>query len=237
MNDFIDQFITGGFRPAKDLKRVFGDYERSYGHVLGDKKHSEILDIGCGAGHFLKFLKHKGFMNCIGIDASREMVDYCHQDGEVEVEYVNDVVNYLKDRRKCFDFIFLNDVIEHFTRESISDNLKAVFDSLKCDGKIVIKTGNTATLAGFFLRYKDFTHCLGFTEYSLRQVLLVAGFEDIDIQGNTIEFQWRPKRIARFLGANLITFFYRVYYSFHYGEGGPTIFSKLLIATAKKPSC
>ena len=113
-------------------------------------------------------------------------------------------------------------------------NLQAIYGALKENGQIVIKTGNTATLAGFYLRHKDFTHYLGFTEYSLKQVLLVAGFRDIHVSGNKIQLILKPKRVVRVIAVKIIESLYRLYYALHYGEGCPTIFSKLLIASAHK---
>ena len=140
----------------------------------------------------------------------------------------------LKSHENRYDFIFLNDVIEYFPREEVVENLKAICGALKAGGQVVIKTGNTATLAGFYLRHKDFTHYLGFTEYSLKQVLLVAGFKDINVSGNKIQFILQPKRVVWVVAVKIIESLYRLYYALHYGEGCPTIFSKLLIASAHK---
>ena len=44
------------------------DYEFHYGNFLPTDKGTPILDIGCGAGHFLYYLKKKG---CFILDVFR----------------------------------------------------------------------------------------------------------------------------------------------------------------------
>ena len=234
MKETFDCFISGGFSTGIDLKRAFGDYDHIYGKILKNKRNAAILDVGCGTGVFLKYLDQYGFTNAYGIDISREMIEYCQKSLPGKCEYIESLESFLGQRKNCFDFIFLNDVIEHFPREKVIVHLKTMRDSLKSGGNIVIKTGNSATLAGFYLRFKDFTHFLGFTEYSLRQVLLVSGFKDIELREQKLRFLFRLKRIVRIIGDLIIRNLYRIYYIFHYGDGRPTIFSKLLIAIAKK---
>ncbi|MCR8454597.1 MAG: class I SAM-dependent methyltransferase [Crenarchaeota archaeon] len=51
-------------------------YKRWYGPFLPEDRDARILDIGCGMGHFLYFLKEEGYRNFLGVDISREQVNF-----------------------------------------------------------------------------------------------------------------------------------------------------------------
>jgi 2-polyprenyl-3-methyl-5-hydroxy-6-metoxy-1,4-benzoquinol methylase len=61
---------------------------------VGLQKHHEILDMGCGNGVFVAYLQEKGFRHVIGYDPFVPAFSHL-------------------DKKKKFDFIIANDVIEH----------------------------------------------------------------------------------------------------------------------------
>ncbi len=86
------------------------------------KKEHRILDMGCGNGIFIKYLKSKGYNNCFGFDP-----------------YVKEFSHL--DRTQSFEFIVANDVIEHVV--SPSDFLKECSELLCEDGTIYIGTADS----------------------------------------------------------------------------------------------
>ncbi len=60
--------------------------KRRYGSFLPTDKSSHILDIACGAGAFLYFLKKEGYVNSHGIDLSKEQLDVARRMGITDVE-------------------------------------------------------------------------------------------------------------------------------------------------------
>ena len=73
--------------------------------VVSDKR---ILDVGCGAGHFLCRLALQGYANPIGCDP---FIDK-------DTEYENGVRIYKKSIHEMggeFDYVFMNDSFEHVT--------------------------------------------------------------------------------------------------------------------------
>lgn len=44
---------------------------------LPNEKDTRILDLGCGMGHFLYFLKANGYNNYLGIDFCDENIKFC----------------------------------------------------------------------------------------------------------------------------------------------------------------
>lgn len=65
------------------------------------------LDIGCGTGHWLRYLSENGLSNGFGIDASAECVAIGQQNG-VDIQQT-DFLN-VQDR---FDILFMSHLIEH----------------------------------------------------------------------------------------------------------------------------
>ncbi len=130
--------------------------------------------------------------------------------------------------------IVMNDVIEHIPKNETIETLESVHNSLKDNGTILITTGNITTCYGGYLRYKGFGHEIAYSEYSLRQVLTVAGFKDIVILGNKNPFRPQIKRIAWLLSQKLWFSLLKLIYTIEVGSDAPKIISKLLIAVAKK---
>jgi 2-polyprenyl-3-methyl-5-hydroxy-6-metoxy-1,4-benzoquinol methylase len=156
-------------------------YELNYGHLLPIDRESRFLDIGCGAGNYLLWLRSKGYARLRGLDLSEVAVAHCRSAGLDGVERVADLVEYLLAHRGEFDVITMNDVIEHFTHEEMLPTLGAMLAALRPGGMLLVKTLNMGNLGGIYLRYNDFTHRLGFTEVSLRQVLVAAGFPQVSV--------------------------------------------------------
>ena len=158
-------------------------YEYWYSKFLPINKNSKILDIGCGMGHFIHFLKKKGFTNYLGIDISPEQVEFVKKFVTDKV-LLADAFKFLKDVENEYDVIVMNDVLEHIPKSHIVNLLMLVRKALKGNGVVFIKTVNAANPFNLRGRYIDFTHEVAFTEHSLVQVLKMAGFRVIALFGN-----------------------------------------------------
>lgn len=164
-------------RDERRIETMCREYKLVYGKFLPKDKNARILDVGCGMGHFLVFLKREGYVNSYGIDRSEDMARYAGSVG-CSVECC-DAFDYLKKHKGEFDMVVATDVIEHIERDRTVEFLQLVRESLKDEGKAMIKTFNMLNPLYMHLRYIDFTHATGFNEYSLHQVLDAAGFRKI----------------------------------------------------------
>lgn len=230
--EHFDKYLTTHFNGQRDIKAAYRSYEGDYGSFLPNDKNAAILDIGCGTGVFINYLRSKGYTNVSGVDASREMVDFCSKSGIGSVILVHDLASHLLTMPQTFDLIALNDTIEHFPKEDTVDILKAVRTSLRKGGLLLVRTGNFSTLAGTYLRYKDFTHEIAYTESSLAQVLRMAGFDDIEIRGN----RYYVTGIRSLLRVALLRLWFLVLkavYLVEMGSDSPRICSKLLIGICR----
>lgn len=151
-----------------------------YDPFLPSDKNSKILDIGCGMGQFLLLLKNKGYKNFQGIDLSKEQIDFCKTIGINKIKLI-DAFDFLKDKNEVYDFIIANDFIEHIEKNKILKFLSLIYKSLKKGGKLILKTSNTSNFLALDARYIDFTHSVGFSPQSLKQILVVSGFQKVKI--------------------------------------------------------
>jgi len=157
-------------------------YSKTFLPHLPQDRDSAILDVACGAGHFLYFLKKQGYRNLKGIDISSEQIEMARQMGVPEVEE-GDLFAYLSAHPGQYDLILANDIIEHLRKDEVLNLLDGIFRSLKPGGQVLVSTENAASLFGASRVFIDFTHEWGFTPISLKQVLRVCGFDDVQIRG------------------------------------------------------
>ncbi len=56
----FDKYLSTCFAGPRDLKAWFKAYENDYASLLPANKQSVILDIGCGTGEFMIYLRSNG---------------------------------------------------------------------------------------------------------------------------------------------------------------------------------
>lgn len=142
-----------------------------------DKAQSQCLDLGCGFGNFVYYLRQNGFTRVKGIDSDKEQIDICKLEFTgYQFEQV-DVFDFLRKTEQKYRLISCFSLLEHLPKEKIVDFLRLVKERLTLDGFFVLSTPNMETIFGNSGgRYGDFTHTVGFTYFSLLQVLKMAGF-------------------------------------------------------------
>ena len=233
---FFDNYFNTIYSVSnKFTKKQFANmkkfYDLNYGPHIPDNKNIKILDMGCGTGHFIKYLEDKGYNNILGIDISKEQVEYCKKNISSNIVQI-DVFEYLKNVNEEYDLIVANDLIEHIDKEKILDFIMLVYKSLKSSGIFLLKCPNMSNPFSLNIRYKDFTHEIGFTETSLYQVLKLCNFKKIEIYGSAI-----TKSNLKDVFVNvLVKFFYFIIKKLYWWQGynSPQILSPLLIAKSIK---
>jgi SAM-dependent methyltransferase len=146
-------------------------------------KDSSILDIGCGMGFFLLAARNLGFNNVQGIDSSSQQIAVAKKHG-LPAELVDDVPNYLSQKKECFDAIFMFDVLEHIPVEDQIGALLSIRAALKTGGVLFVRVPNANSSFAARYRWVDWTHHCSFSEHSLDFILFNAGFRNITIKEN-----------------------------------------------------
>ncbi len=134
-----------------------------------------VLEIGCGTGLFLAYLKEKGVTDFLGIDRDKKLRGFIPA-AAADHFHAEDVTTYLEDGGggRTFDRIVLFDVLEHFTAAEGVGLLKGLSGLLRPEGRILVKVPNMGSPWGAKYQYGDLTHKAAYTPSSLRQLALAA---------------------------------------------------------------
>lgn len=221
--DYFDSFSRVNKLTREEYESISKSYARNYDEFLPKDKEASILDVGCGTGHFLYYLSKKGYSNYLGIDVSKSQIKFCKKYITKKV-IVKDAFEFLKDNKREFDVIVMNDFLEHIPKEKSFLLLELARKTLGANGRIIIKVPNMGNPLGLRLRYIDVTHEVGFTEESLFTVLKLAHFKNIRILSTRGKYKFI--RIIRDLILKFIFFVY--------GYHPPRNLGKNLIAVAEK---
>ena len=133
---FIDIFKNYNYR-----KKVFGSERYNYCFQrLNLNKNSKVLDLGCGFGYFLSYLKSKK-INCKGIEPQENIAYFCRK--ELKIDVTSNKIQDEKDNE--FSLITLFDVLEHL--KNPIQYLRTIYKKLKVGGYCVMYTPNIRSLA------------------------------------------------------------------------------------------
>lgn len=172
---FSNRNVDASLYTNYNLPRYLTPYFQQKDKVLN------ILDIGCGLGQALNYLKNKGFEKLFGIDINDESIDICRKNG-LAVEKITDIREFAKNYTgEKFDRIIMSHVLEHIDKNLIIDTLIHIRKFLLKEGGVfLLMVPNAQSYTGSYWRYEDFTHTILFTAGSCNYVLKSAGFTTIE---------------------------------------------------------
>jgi 2-polyprenyl-3-methyl-5-hydroxy-6-metoxy-1,4-benzoquinol methylase len=158
---------------AQHVKSVIARY-------LPPDRSARIVDLACGAGAYLYYLRAAGYTNVSGVDVSPEQIDLARRLG-ISGVMCRDLLTELGETdSRSVDAILMIDILEHLENEELFQVLDQVCRVLKQDGACVAHVPNAEGLYGMRVRYSDLTHERAFTPKSARQLLLTIGFKDVE---------------------------------------------------------
>lgn len=169
-----------------------------------------ILDIGCGTGVFLEYLKGHGAELGVsaygeGIDIDKDTVDYCRK-RKLNVRFGNGIKT--KYKNSSFDVVRAKEVLEHIDKpEKLIMEIRRI---LKKGGLLILHVPTHYSLFYPFTNFfDDYTHIRPFTKKGIILLLGSFGFTDISISGYTIGRNFIEDTVGIFLG-KIFPFVWRV---------------------------
>ncbi|HEY3875100.1 MAG TPA: class I SAM-dependent methyltransferase [Candidatus Kapabacteria bacterium] len=163
---------------------------RYYPHLESVPKSAAILELGCGHGRMLAYLRQKGFTNVSGIDLSEEQIALARKnnlDAETAdvFEFLNKTSAALSRRGSIahdagngYDCIIAIDFVEHFTREELFRLFEGMHGAMNPNGMILVQTVNGEGLFPHQIAHGDLTHETILSPGSMSQLLRAIGFRN-----------------------------------------------------------
>ncbi len=178
--DYVEVVYNEKDRPFTRYPNQLSRYLfQKYEMVPGQK----IVDVGCGRGEFLN-----GFIQCglhgYGVDQSIVANTIC-PDGEItQSDLLHESLPYPD---STFDVVYSKSVLEHFY---YPENLvQEFYRVVKPGGLIITMVPDWEAVYKTF--YEDYTHRTPFTLDSLRDILLIHGFEQVMVHKfRQLPFLW-----------------------------------------------
>jgi SAM-dependent methyltransferase len=166
----------------RDVAKARANDQATFGRLLDAlPSGSPVLDVGCGQGLLLSWLRGKPNLVLAGVDSSAGQLAAARPAlGGVEI-HEGDGLRFLRDNPERFAAILCFDVLEHLIGDDpMLDWVLAAHGALRPGGIFLCRVPNGANLTGSYERYIDLTHRRAFTSKSLLQ-LLELGFESSEI--------------------------------------------------------
>ncbi len=230
----FDSFWEGPENIEKGYTTVYEFYRSNYFPHLTADREAEILVVSCGPGYFVDMLVRHGYRNVIGIDSDPTKIEHARKrDLECRAERA---FEFLASKRQCFDTIFCEQELNHLTKPEILVFLRLCRESLKPGGTLILHALNGANpITGAEALAQNFDHYNSFTEYTFRQVLEHAEFEDVKVMAlNLYVFRKNPFNWVAWGIATLLSVFFRAAFIL-YGKNN-RIFTKKIAAVCRKPA-
>jgi len=217
--------------PDAAMKRA-AYFDANVARHLPLDQDAPVLDLGCGAGPFVGYLRDRGRTQVYGIDLSGEQVELAHSRGLDLVERA-EALEYLRDKPEQFAAITAFDLFEHLTRPELFDLLDGIHRALRPGGRLIVQTVNGGSPFHGRIRYGDLTHETAYTPSSLAQAFRVTGFGSMSFHEIVIPVYGLKSLVRRRLWP-LVRTIHLATLSVESGGVGGAILTQNVIATAER---
>lgn len=174
---------------------------------------STVLDIGCGSGKFLNYLKEKKKCECTGLELNESAINHAVQRGlNVKKEFVQ---QHAEDINNRYDVVCAFQVLEHIA--DAGSFLEGAIKCLKPNGKLIICVPNNNP---WFYQYDQFHtlnlpphHMNMWNEESLTRLAAYYGFDKVEIKEEPVSRYRFFARQKLKTGQNIVS---RIFYPILY---------------------
>jgi SAM-dependent methyltransferase len=172
------------WQAPKDIDKGFRSfaayYRANYLGRLPQDKNASILVVSCGPGYLVHTLREKGYRNVVGIDSDPVKIEHARRHG-LPCDTAR-AFEFLEGRVAAYDVIIPEQELNHLTLDETIEFLKICKVALRSDGQVLVYAMNGANpLVGSENLSHNIDHFYNLTEYSLQQVLELAGFREVRV--------------------------------------------------------
>lgn len=208
-----EKYLSSVNFQQKDLEKHFNSALKLQKEVEAElpvNKSARILDLGCGFGTFLNYLKQSGYTNLYGVELGSEQIEFLKTKG-LNVKNA-DIFEFLTNSEEKYDLITLFDVLEHFNKNELVKLIPLLKRNLTSSGKIIIRVPNGEAIFKGSIMYGDFTHETYFTKRSLIQLFKTFDFKTVDVFPAFYLGESFKARIAKFIFMSYVKFYKTLLY-------------------------
>jgi 2-polyprenyl-3-methyl-5-hydroxy-6-metoxy-1,4-benzoquinol methylase len=169
------------WQAPKDVESGFRSftayYRANYLGRLPPDRNARILVVSCGPGYLVDVLVRAGYTAVTGIDSDPVKIEHARRHG-LPCETAQ-AFPYLQGRQAEYDVIIPEQELNHLTIQETIDFLRLCRIALKPGGRVIVYAMNGANpLVGSENLSHNIDHFYNVTEYSLVQLLEIAGLRD-----------------------------------------------------------
>lgn len=164
---------------ANHFKRLEKWYWARLRNYLPKHKNANCLDVPCGYGNFLYFLRSKGYANISGYDIDESQVKLANL-LELPAQ-TGDLFDVLAREDNSYDLISSFDFIEHVSKDDALKFLEMCRNKLNENGILILRTPCADGPFGAHDANNDITHEWSMTSNVLKTILEMSGFSKVNI--------------------------------------------------------
>lgn len=165
-----------------ELARASRQFGGRWDKWLPSDRSAVCIDLGCGTGEFLNYLRERGFNDIRGVDLNASELEVCRSLNLSQVEQT-DALRYLETiADESVGLVSAFNFFEHLTKLEILELLPRIRRVLKPGGVLLAVTPNGLSPFVGTTRYWDFSHELAFTPASWRQLARLNAFSEMHFE-------------------------------------------------------
>ena len=165
--------------PLPPSRQRIDQVAKEYRHFLPGNKDAAILDVGFGDGWFMAACLNLGYTNISGADFAPETKPYLTEWNVNLHKIESEIGEFLAKHPNEYDFIHMSHVIEHIPKYSLLWIVDALYQALKNNGTLFLRTPNMEGPCANSCYYVTLGHEYGFSGSNLKQLLWICGFDDV----------------------------------------------------------
>lgn len=172
------------WQAPKDIEKGYRSftayYKANYLARMPKNRDASILVVSCGPGYLVNMLREHGYRNVLGIDSDPAKVEHARRRG-LPCEAAR-AFEFLEGRTSQYDVIIPEQELNHLTLDETIDFLRLCRTALRPGGEVIVYAMNGANpFVGSENLSHNIDHFYNVTEYSLQQILELAGFSGVRV--------------------------------------------------------
>lgn len=217
-----------------DYARFADAYARRLKGKLRPGPDWRCLDLACGYGNFLAYLRHAGVRDFLGIDGAEAAVSVARREFGEARAMTGNVFDFLRSRPGTYRLLSSLDFIEHLGKQEVFGFLALARDALEPGGHLLLRTPNAGAPFGMAARYNDITHEVCFTTTAIVDTLARSGLEATHIWED-IPVPRTPKQALHWLSWQVARFALRLANAAETGSWGDGVLTRNMWVLARRP--